>query len=291
VASGNVGIGTTAPEAKLDVQGDTYIGTGGGSPMLILRGGVAFKSLQDAAGTLYFWNGPQTQVLMAIQDAGNVGIGNTGPATKLDVSGTVRVADGGETCSSTVKGGIRFTSSSTLQICNGTAWQQIVTQTPGSTANVTASGPPVSAGIYSFSSVTCTYSPTYGTCSNINDGVWPPDGTLDDSSSACLNLQTWEYTAQSVIFDLGSVKTINNVYISGDDSSFYGFVAGLSFSTDGISYSSSTTITPTGSGGSTRYNSATLSPGVTARYIMMINNAGTNYYAGRNEVCQFAVGP
>ena len=61
-----------------------------------------------------------------------VGIGRTSPATKLDVAGTVRVADGAETCSATVAGGIRYTAT-VLQYCDGTAWQLISSTGSGGT--------------------------------------------------------------------------------------------------------------------------------------------------------------
>jgi len=54
------------------------------------------------------------------------------PQTALEVLGTVMVSDGGETCSSTVKGGIRYTSTNVLQYCNSSAWQTI--SAGGSTA-------------------------------------------------------------------------------------------------------------------------------------------------------------
>jgi hypothetical protein len=59
--------------------------------------------------------------------AGSVGIGVVSPATKLDVNGTVMVADGGESCSATVKGGIRYTSANTLQYCDSSAWKTVST--------------------------------------------------------------------------------------------------------------------------------------------------------------------
>src|SRR5690606_31438699 len=53
---------------------------------------------------------------------GNLGIGTTAPDVKLQVAGTIRVGDGGESCTGgNFTGGIRYNGGN-LQYCDGTAW-------------------------------------------------------------------------------------------------------------------------------------------------------------------------
>ena len=108
---GNVGIGTTDPRAKLDVQNSVLVQYGG--PVY----GVAIRSSNEggwsrayhfmerdsnsilggfggygAANSLsYLWAGPSySSPYMVWETSGDVGIGTTSPMTKLDVRGTIR---------------------------------------------------------------------------------------------------------------------------------------------------------------------------------------------------------
>ncbi len=102
-SNGNVGIGTTSPQRKLDVAGDLQVGgaTPSGTGMNV--GSVNFRN--TTTGTWWHWTlrGPDQgsnlemhvrpsgtgvpNIPLAMTPAGNVGIGTNTPITKLDVNG------------------------------------------------------------------------------------------------------------------------------------------------------------------------------------------------------------
>ena len=104
---GNVGIGTTDPAYKLDIStaNDTGIrlrngagsanngisfNVGSGTPWMDITEGKEFRIKGNTYANLGTWNsGSNTKFI--INASGNVGINNTSPSYKLDVSGNARV--------------------------------------------------------------------------------------------------------------------------------------------------------------------------------------------------------
>jgi hypothetical protein len=98
-STGNVGIGTSTPGYKLDVQGSAgniTINTNG----LLSAGGQIISGTGEFAssssGTDLNFRAGATH-LMVLKTSGNVGIGTTSPSTNLDVVGGLNVSDGTST--------------------------------------------------------------------------------------------------------------------------------------------------------------------------------------------------
>lgn len=97
--SGNVGIGTTGPNAKLEVSGgELYVFNSSNNPRFVIgdsgsagdHGGIKWDSTNDQI-RLWTQTGGDT---VTITEGGNVGIGTVSPGVKLDVAGYVKGQSG-----------------------------------------------------------------------------------------------------------------------------------------------------------------------------------------------------
>jgi len=94
-ASGDVGIGTSSPSQKLNVNGIAlFEGSAQGNVIIQKTGTNGVALFSDAAGKLGFYDQNASTLRMVLDASGNLGIGTASPATKLDVSGAIRASTG-----------------------------------------------------------------------------------------------------------------------------------------------------------------------------------------------------
>ena len=146
VSTGYVGIGTSEPSSSLHIYGsngtreiklsamgsssNAYINSiisGTGAAMYRVNNGAAgwwtwgvdggdsnkFKLTDD-----YTLQPSSNPVLTVVRATRNIGMGTNNPSTTLHISGTLRIADGGETCDSNRAGAVKWNGSQ-FQVCYG----------------------------------------------------------------------------------------------------------------------------------------------------------------------------
>jgi len=95
--TGNVGIGTTSPSQLLELYGTStamrIISTSGDAYIRLTDNGVRNWDLKVVDVNDYFEVGGTSATSLVVTGAGNVGIGTTNPAYKLDVRGNVLIGD------------------------------------------------------------------------------------------------------------------------------------------------------------------------------------------------------
>lgn len=125
---------------EIDFNGTSAAGNALPAAAIASAADTGWGGVADSPGRLMFYTTPDGSGSLAermrITNAGNVGIGTTTPAAKLDVNGFMRLAKNGSapaTCDATIDGSIALTSQYTLCACKGgsAAW---VRTTDGTTA-------------------------------------------------------------------------------------------------------------------------------------------------------------
>jgi hypothetical protein len=104
---GKLGIGTTSPQVELHVKGTNGWGeirvegqtfaSGHGASLEFYSGGTALADIYASTDKHLYFRTNGTTERMRITSAGNVGIGTTSPATKLDVNGVITATSGNST--------------------------------------------------------------------------------------------------------------------------------------------------------------------------------------------------
>ena len=139
-STGRVGIGTTNPSATLHIAGgatkallisDTAYSYGFGygfgadtANMLNFWATQGSPRISFSGGALIFRSSGFSRDILALEYTGKVGIGTTRPSTTLHVSGTLRLANGGEACDGDRAGAIRY-ASGVFEFCAGSAWESL----------------------------------------------------------------------------------------------------------------------------------------------------------------------
>ena len=139
-AGGNVGIGATAPDSKLNIEdaaGSNTIGAGVLKISAATDASHEFSFRLDSANKNLNidkrWGGSGATVLTINRQFGNVGIGTADPTVKLQVAGAIKAGNTTYNCREQEGGQIRVDTNNNLQVCatgqTGWGWRNITYDT------------------------------------------------------------------------------------------------------------------------------------------------------------------
>ncbi len=128
----NIGVGTSAPNDSLEVNGGITLQNIGDSyfAMNNAASGGSNWAIADLSGPLdsggmSFYNNTSAAEAMRISTLGHIGIGTNAPVVSLDVSGAFHLPPNSAppyVCAAEFDGAIAMTNAGTLCSCNGTNW-------------------------------------------------------------------------------------------------------------------------------------------------------------------------
>lgn len=199
VSSGYVGIGTTAPTAPLTISSPAQFG------LIVSRTNSGGWGLGNVGGANFMWSwnpsGTTVGTLGSNATTGYWGLNLStySPSVTLQISGTLMIANGGETCDANRLGAIKYTGGEFSFCRNGSSWESLTS---------------IGAGAATFASLTdVSYSSVAG-------NVFGP-GSKTGAVSGVTNSTAFGYSALSAASN------------SGYDNSAFGYYA-LNANTTGL---------------------------------------------------------
>lgn len=200
-ATGYVGIGTNSPLTSLHVSGTSgpTITASSGWLMMFTSpnapenrrnwaildannvGRLTIRARQDDWSWLPL--GTNDPSLYIYHENGYVGVGRVSPTTRIDVSGTLRLSSGQETCDANRTGAIKYQSGDFFYCRNGTAWESLTSLSGGggTAGDRITSG---TTGVYTYTNASATIATAgverivIGTSGNVGIGQQPDTSNI-----------------------------------------------------------------------------------------------------------------